>query len=84
MMLSANSRHNELNNKGDTNHTPKHSEAIQKRCDEIGVAAVLHIVGGGGSPDDAGGGAMEFLLEKLGAMPAPAAPAIPPTQPAKP
>jgi hypothetical protein len=84
VILSANSRHNELNNKGDTNHTPKHSEAIQKRCAEIGVVAILHIVGGGGSPDDAGGGAMEFLLEKLGVMSASAVPATQPPQPAKP
>jgi acetyl esterase/lipase len=84
VMLSANSRHNELNNKGDTNHTAKHSEAVRKRCDEIGVVAVLHIMGGGGSPDDAGGGAMDFLLEKLGAMLAPAVSAIPSTPPTKP
>ncbi len=83
VMLSANSRHNELNNKGDTNHTPKHSEAVKNRCDQIGVPAVLHITGSGNA-DDAGGGTVEFLLEKLGALPAASVPTVSPTTTAKP
>jgi acetyl esterase/lipase len=41
--LGASDRHDALENKGDTNHSPKHSEAIKKRCDEVGVPCVLKI-----------------------------------------
>jgi len=41
--LGASDRHDALENKGDTNHSPKHSEAVKKRCDEVGVPCVLKI-----------------------------------------
>ena len=41
--LGASDRHDALANKGDTNHSPKHSEAVKKRCDEMGVPCVLKI-----------------------------------------
>jgi acetyl esterase/lipase len=41
--LAASDRHDGLENKGDTNHTPKHSEAVKKRCDEVGVPCVLKV-----------------------------------------
>jgi acetyl esterase len=61
--LGADGRHDALENKGDTNHTPKHSEALKKRCDEIGVACVLKI------GDQLAGGIeqspVEFLLKHV-------------------
>jgi acetyl esterase/lipase len=64
--LGAGDRHDALANKGDTNHSPKHSEAIKKRCDEVGVKAVLKI--GNAAPADSDGNLsqMEFLLKHLG------------------
>jgi hypothetical protein len=40
------------------NHTAKHSVAVRKRCDEVGVAAVLKVGDGPGDP-------VTFLLEQL-------------------
>ena len=56
-------RHDALENKGDTNHSPKHSQALKKRCDEIGIPCVLKIGGTveGGSEQTP----VEFLLKHL-------------------
>ena len=60
--LVASSRHEALQSLGDVNHTPKHSLAVKKRCDELGVPAVIKIVGG----DPAGAESpVEFLLKYL-------------------
>ena len=61
--LGASDRHDALENKGDTNHSPKHSQAIKKRCDELGIPCVLKIgdavsPGGEQSP-------VEFLLQRI-------------------
>ncbi len=70
VFLGASDRHDALANKGDTNHSPKHSEAIKKRCDEVGVPAALKI--GAAVRDAAGEGSpVEFLLQHLGVKPAP-------------
>jgi acetyl esterase/lipase len=61
--LGADSRHDALENKGDTNHTPKHSQAVKKRCDEVGLPCVLKI------GDKTEGGTdqtpVEFLLKHV-------------------
>jgi hypothetical protein len=61
--LGANDRHHALENKGDTNHSPKHSQVIKRRCDEIRVPCVLKI------GDKLEGGAdqspVEFLLKHV-------------------
>lgn len=62
--LGASDGHEALANKGDTNHSPKHSEAVKKRCDEVGVPAVLKIgaeLTGGREPSQ-----IEFLFKHLG------------------
>ena len=67
--LGASDRHDALANKGDTNHSPKHSEAVKKRCDEVGVLCVLK-VGNVFTADDARSGSpIEFLLKHLRAKP---------------
>jgi len=64
--LGAGDNHDALANKGDTNHSPKHSEAVKKRCDEVGVPAVLK-VGHRVQPDgDGNGSQIDFLLKHLG------------------
>jgi len=60
--LGASDRHDALENKGDTNHSPKHSEAVKKRCDEIGVPCVLKI---GNQPGAAEQTPVEFLLKRV-------------------
>ena len=60
--LGASDRHDALENKGDTNHTPKHSEAVKKQCDEIGVQCVLKI---GNKPSDGEQSPVEFLLKRV-------------------
>lgn len=68
--LGAGDNHDALANKGDTNHSPKHSEAVKKRCDEVGVPAVLK-VGNRVQPDgDGNGSQIDFLLKYLAAKPA--------------
>jgi hypothetical protein len=64
--LGASDRHDALANKGDTNHSPKHSQAVKARCDEVGVPCVLKI--GESSPSDAEnrGSQITFLLKHLG------------------
>ncbi len=64
--LGAGTGHDALANKGDTNHSPKHSEAVKKRCDEVGVTAVLK-VGNLVKPDgDGNRSQIDFLLKHLG------------------
>lgn len=67
VLLSANARHYGLKDRSDINHTPKHSEAVKKRCDEVGVPAILHVTGGTGDAPSEGGSGIDFLLNKLGA-----------------
>jgi acetyl esterase/lipase len=61
--LGASDRHDALANKGDTNHSPKHSQAVKKRCDEIGVGCVLKI--GNAAPADGEGTPIGFLLKHV-------------------
>ena len=61
--LAASDRHDSLENKGDTNHSPKHSEAVKKRCDEVGVPCVLKI--GNAAAGDADRTPVEFLLKRI-------------------
>jgi acetyl esterase/lipase len=60
--LGASDRHDALENKGDTNHSPKHSEAVKQRCDAIGVPCVLKI---GNKPSEGEQTAVEFLLKRV-------------------
>jgi acetyl esterase/lipase len=61
--LGASDRHDALENKGDTNHSPKHSEAIKKRCDEVGVPCVLKI--GNAAAGDGEQTPVGFLLKHV-------------------
>jgi acetyl esterase len=61
--LGAGDRHDALENKGDTNHSPKHSEAVKKRCDEVGVPCVLKIGNMAPAGDDQS--PVEFLLRHV-------------------
>ncbi len=60
--LGASDRHEALENKGDTNHSPKHSEAIKNRCDEVGVACVLKI---GDQVSEGESSPVTFLLNRI-------------------
>jgi acetyl esterase len=61
--LGASDRHDALENKGDTNHSPKHSEAVKARCDEVGVACVLKIGNAAGTEGQQS--PVEFLLKHV-------------------
>jgi len=61
--LGASDRHDALENKGDTNHSPKHSEAVKKRCDEVGVPCVIKI--GNAAAGDREPSPVEFLLKQI-------------------
>jgi acetyl esterase/lipase len=61
--LGASDRHDTLENKGDTNHSPKHSEAVKNRCDEVGVACVLKIGNAAGAVGEQS--PVEFLLKHV-------------------
>jgi len=63
--LGAGDGHDDLANKGDTNHSPKHSEAIKKRCDEIGVPCVLKVGAAAPIPADGSRTAVDFLLKHI-------------------
>jgi acetyl esterase len=67
--LGASDRHDTLANKGDTNHSPKHSEAIKKRCDEVGVPCVLKVGNLTPAGDESGHTSIGFLLKSLQAKP---------------
>jgi acetyl esterase/lipase len=67
--LGASDRHDALENKGDTNHSPKHSQAVKKQCDEVGVPCILKI--GNASPADSDRSPVDFLLKYLRASDAP-------------
>lgn len=67
--LGAGDNHDALAHKGDTNHSPKHSEAVKKRCDDVGIIAVLK-VGNRMQPDgDGNRSQIDFLLKHLGVKP---------------
>lgn len=66
VFLVSSSSHDILRGIGDVYHSSKHAIAVKRRCDEVGVPAVLKITG-----DNAGGNAaddnpIEFLLQHLG------------------
>ena len=65
VFLAAGENHDALANKGDTNHSPKHSEAVKKRCDEAGVKAVLKI-GAKVRGSEGESSPVGFLLSHLG------------------
>lgn len=70
--LGAGEGHDDLANKGDTNHTPKHSEAVKKRCDEIGVPCVLKVGAAAPIPEGGSRSPVDFLLQHIqSAKPAP-------------
>ncbi len=66
VMMISSSEHNELKSRGAVLHTPRHAETVKKRCDEVGVPAVVKIVSGrqGGAAD---ANPLEFLLKQLAA-----------------
>lgn len=61
--LAASTRSDALASRGDVNHTTRHSVAIKKRCDEVGVPAVLKIITG--NPAQGEGTPVDFLLKYL-------------------
>ena len=63
--LGAGDGHDALANKGDTNHSPKHSEAVKKRCDEIGVPCVLKVGSAAPLPEGGSRTPVEFLLQHI-------------------
>jgi acetyl esterase/lipase len=65
--LGAGDNHDALANKGDTNHSPKHSEAVKKRCDEVGVKCVLKVGNKGPVETDGNRTPVEFMLKRLSA-----------------
>lgn len=65
--LAASSAHDGLRNRGDVNHTSKHSLEVKKKCDALGVKAMVRIAGDGAKEND--GGHLAFLLKQLGAQP---------------
>jgi acetyl esterase/lipase len=64
--LVSTSEHDKLENLGDVNHSSLHAKAVKRRCDEVGVEAVLRITGDVPAADAAAGGPIEFLLKHLG------------------
>jgi acetyl esterase/lipase len=64
VFLISTSDHDALQSLGDINHTSKHAIAVKKRCDEVGVTAVLKITGAQGGPER--DNPLEFLLQHLG------------------
>jgi hypothetical protein len=68
VFLTAVTSHEKLQSLGDVYHTPQHSREIKKRCDEVGVPAVLKVVNdspGQQSAPDAN--PIDFLLSHLAA-----------------
>jgi acetyl esterase/lipase len=61
VFLASSSEHDALATRGNVNHTSKHAIAVKKRCDEVGVPAVLKI----GTSAQAAGSPVPFLLERL-------------------
>ena len=64
--LISTSDHDKLQSLGDINHTSLHAKAVKKRCDEVGVKAVLRITGGAQDVAAAAEGPIEFVLQHLG------------------
>jgi len=60
--LIASSRHNGLTNRGDVNHTAKHSQMVKQQCDAKGVKAVVEITDG---EANRAAGHVYFLIEHL-------------------
>jgi len=63
--LGAGEGHDTLANKGDTNHSPKHSEAVKKQCDDVGVPCVLKIGNAAPIPAGASRSPVDFLLAQI-------------------
>jgi acetyl esterase len=59
--LASSTKNDALKTRGDFNHTSKHAVAVKKRCDEMGVPAVIHIQGNDAPEGDSG--PMDFLLK---------------------
>lgn len=64
--LGASKEGGEAQNRGHYLHHPDHAIAIKKRCDEVGVPAVLHR----GRDAGADGDLLDFLFKHLGVQPA--------------
>jgi acetyl esterase/lipase len=63
--LIASSRFDGLRSLGDVQHSSRHSAAVKKRCDEVGVPAVLRIVTGQPSTETGDDSPIGFLLRRL-------------------
>ena len=63
VMMISSSEHNDLKTRGAVLHSPRHAETVKKRCDEVGVPAVVKITAGRQSTPDAN--PLEFLLKHL-------------------
>jgi acetyl esterase/lipase len=66
VFLISSSDRDKLASLGDINHTSLHARAVKKRCDEVGVEAVLRVTGDAEFAGDAKEGPIEFLLQHLG------------------
>jgi acetyl esterase/lipase len=60
--LVASSRHDGLTNRGDVNHTAKHSRMVKQQCEAKGVKAVVEITDG---EANRAAGHVDFLIEHL-------------------
>ena len=67
VFLTASSSHEKLVSLGDVYHTPQHSREIKKRCDEVGVQAVLKIVDDAPGQSTPDANPIDFLLAHLAA-----------------
>ena len=63
VILISSSEHNDLKTRGAVLHSPRHAEAVKKRCDEVGVPAIVKITAGRPVAPDAN--PLEFLLKHL-------------------
>lgn len=64
VMMIASSEHDALKTRGAVLHSPRHSEAVKKRCDEAGVPATVRIVAGRRDAS-ADANPLEFLFQHL-------------------
>src|SRR5262249_54284113 len=64
--LSSNMPDEEPQDKGHANHHPAHARAIKKRCDEVGVEAVLRLTGDRKPGEEGGPAMLDFLFKHLG------------------
>ena len=69
VLLISTSAHDAMANRGDVLHSAKHAVAVQKRCNEVGVPAILKIVADLRAGDDSGVQPVDFVLKYLGVKP---------------